>query len=405
MNKEPNWNENLELQTSITPNRALHEVRLRQTRAIVEYARTGKTDHAPDMMHEDVSFYTDPVWFEREYRRLFRETPLVACFSKDLPAPGSYRLFEDAGIPIIIWRGKDNVVRGFLNVCPHRGAKVAREACGKSARVTCRFHGWTFDSAGKAVGVPEEKEFCGKIDAQKHLVPVPVEERHGVVFVLATPGGKMDLDAHLGAFAPELEALGLGDAHCVVEEDVANPSNWKYTMETYMENYHLPALHKVSFAQKFANNLHIYQTWGPHHRFTWPFANIEEWMDKPESEWPVDNLPMTYFIFPNMHMSVGSVTPKVSLNLVHRLFPTSMGTMVSKSSLYAPGGVQSREQLADIRAGYIKTMDVVKLEDYSVTGESWAAFAAMPPGQKFAIGRHELGVQHFHNSIRKRVEG
>src|SRR5436190_16134966 len=98
---------------------------------------------ADGVLKEDVSFFTDPEMFEREYQALFRMTPLAVCTSRELPEPGSFMTFDDAGVPIVITRGKDGQVRAFLNVCPHRGARVVRTECGKAGRFTCRFHGWT----------------------------------------------------------------------------------------------------------------------------------------------------------------------------------------------------------------------------------------------------------------------
>lgn len=404
MNKETQVAESAVADAS-APNLALRELRRVQFGRILAYAKDGKTDLAPDVEHTDVSFFLDPHLYEREFQKFFRETPLVACLSRDLPEPGSYRLFDDAGVPIIVWRGKDNQVRAFLNICAHRGARIGRETCGKAARLTCRFHGWTYDTMGQVVGIPEEGQFCAKIDDQKHLVPIPVEERHGLVFVLPTPGAKMDLDAHLDGFGAQLAALDLGRATLAVEDELHNTSNWKYTLDTYFENYHLPVLHRDTLAPIFAHNLNIFETWGTHHRFTWPFGNIYEFIGKPESEWNVDALPLTHFLFPNMHMSVGSLSPKVPIVFIARIFPKAVGELVAKISIYSAMGDQSDEASAEIKKGYVRPKYVAEEEDYSVTGESWPRFAALPAGTKFAVGRHEIGVQNFHNNMRKHVGG
>jgi phenylpropionate dioxygenase-like ring-hydroxylating dioxygenase large terminal subunit len=347
-----------------------------------------------------VSFYTDPAMFAQEYRRLFRETPIVACLTKDLPEKGSYRLFEDLDVPIIVWRGKDLQVRAFLNICPHRGAKIGRDACGTSSRLTCRFHGWTFDATGKTIGVPEEKQFCGEIGDQKHLVSIPCEERHGLVFVQATPGSVMDLDGHLGDFGRELELLDFAQASRVIEDTFATPSNWKYTYDTYCENYHLPVLHRDSFATVFAHNLNLFETWGPHHRFTFPHATIFDWMKQPEADWPIDAMPLTYFLFPNTNIAVGSASPNGSLISIHRLFPKSVGELSTTVTVYAPYGVQSDDHMAEIDRAFDGIKRAVLDEDYSVTGESYAGFKALPKGTKFPIGRQEIGTQNFHRNVR-----
>ncbi len=377
----------------------LRELRRELTRKIVDFARRGTTDLAPEVMDVDVSFFLDPQLYEQEFQRLFRETPLVACVSSDLPEPGSYRVFDDVAVPMLIVRDKDGRVRSFLNVCPHRGARVVRDACGKASRFTCRFHGWTFDAAGRAVGVPEEGQFCGKIDDRKRLVPCPAEERHGLVFVQATPDSTMDLDAHLGQFGRELEKLGMAQAVAVKQDEVTVRSNWKYTIDTYFENYHLPSLHRDTFARVFAHNLCMLETWGPHQRFTFPQRSIHEWKDKPESEWDVDSLPAQHLIFPNTVLTLGSVSRTGSLITMHRLFPKSVGDLTTKITLFAPSGRPSAEDLEQIDANFRSIMAAVVNEDYSVTGESYLGLSHLPPGTKFPVGRQEIGTQNFHRNV------
>src|SRR5690606_31789231 len=118
--------------------------------------------------------------------------------------PGSFRTFDDAGVPLLLTRGKDGKVRAFLNVCLHRGARVVRDESGQVSRFTCRFHSWTYDPTGKAIGIPGEDGFCREIDGNKRLVPCPAEERYGLVFVRASPNSKMDLDAHLAGIGRDL---------------------------------------------------------------------------------------------------------------------------------------------------------------------------------------------------------
>ncbi|MBW8753387.1 MAG: Rieske (2Fe-2S) protein, partial [Sphingomonadales bacterium] len=161
------------LEPSLIGEPPLRTLRRELARDLVENQRRGETALAPGVLFEDVPFYLDAERFAREQQRLFREMPLVACLAADLPEPGSYRRFDDTGVPMLLTRGKDGQVRAFLNVCPHRASRIVRDERGKASRFTCRFHGWTFDNAGKAVGIPEESRFCGQIDAQKHLVPCP----------------------------------------------------------------------------------------------------------------------------------------------------------------------------------------------------------------------------------------
>jgi carnitine monooxygenase subunit len=384
---------------SPAPVQTMREVRLELFRRVLDHAKAGTTDLAPDVMRIDPAAYTDPARFERERRTLFRETPQLVCLSNDLPEPGSFRLFEDTGVPIVVTRWRDGRVRAFLNVCAHRGGRVVRESSGKGSRFTCRYHGWTYDSAGEAIGVPSEPFFCGKLDASRRLAACPAEERHGLVFVLPTPGGAMDLDAHLGGFGEELARLEFHRSEPVLEQNFHSTSNWKLAMDTYLESYHLPALHRDTFAHVFESNLFLLDTWGPHYRFTFPHKGLEKWIGRPEAEWPIDALPLTYFLFPNVIIAVGSVSATGSSFTTHRLFPTGVGAMYANVRMYALAGVRSAEHRSQMCANFEKIKAAAQDEDYAVTGESWAALNELPAGSQFVLGRHEIGVQMFHRNI------
>ena len=377
---------------------ALRTLRRELAPALVEMARKGETALAPGVRLEDVSFYLDEAQFAREQRTFFREMPLVACLSSELPEPGSYRTFDDAGVPMVLTRGKDSKVRAFLNICPHRASRIVRDKCGKASRFTCRFHGWTFDTTGKAIGIPEEARFCGEIDAQKHLVACPAEERHGLVFVQATPGSVMDLDAHLGALDRDLAAVGLANAEIVHADTLQVPASWKYGLDTFFETYHLNSLHRETFRGLFSP-VCVLDTFGPHHRFTFAPLNLAQWVDMPPSEWELDTIPLQYFLFPNTIISVGSTSPTGSTVNMHNIFPASLRHFASKLTYIALGGVRSPEHRAEIDVAYGKAKQALVTEDYSVVSESYSGFSALPPGTTLPVGRQEIGVQNFHRNI------
>ncbi|MDG2004316.1 MAG: aromatic ring-hydroxylating dioxygenase subunit alpha [Novosphingobium sp.] len=381
----------------------MREVRLGLFRKVLEHCKAGSTDLAPDVMRIPAASYFDPDQHERERQRLFRETPLLVCLSCDLPEPGSFRLFEDTGVPIVITRSKDREVRAFLNVCAHRGGRVVREESGEASRFTCRYHGWTYDNTGKVVGVPSQEFFCDKLE-DRRLNECPAEERHGLIFVLAQPGGTMDLDTHLGDFGKEMERLDFGQSEPVMEQKFQSSSNWKFAMDTYLESYHLPSLHGSTFADVFESNLFLLDMFGPHYRFTFPHKGLEKWIGQPEEDWPIDALPLTYFLFPNTIIAVGSVSANGSSFTTHRLFPTGVGEMYANVRMYALTGVKSPEHRSEMEGNFEKIKGAAQNEDYVVTGESWGSLSELPEGAEFVLGRHEIGVQTFHSNIAGALE-
>jgi Rieske [2Fe-2S] domain len=95
-------------------------------KTLLHYIDTKTTAMAEAPWHNEVTAYTCPQRHKREENILIRKRPLVMGLSCDWPAPGAYRTDDFAGVPILTVRGSDGKLRAFLNVCRHRGAKVAR---------------------------------------------------------------------------------------------------------------------------------------------------------------------------------------------------------------------------------------------------------------------------------------
>jgi phenylpropionate dioxygenase-like ring-hydroxylating dioxygenase large terminal subunit len=157
-----------------------------QRRMAAHIAAGSTTDFAPAPMLNDATVYTDPARLALEKRELFNKLPLLAGLSSNIPESGDMMLFEEAGPSIIIARTRTGKVNAFLNTCTHRGAKLVRD-CTRRQRLTCIFHAWTFDLNGKVVGMPGKAGFEGVDPKTRGLVPVPVQEWNGMIFVIANP--------------------------------------------------------------------------------------------------------------------------------------------------------------------------------------------------------------------------
>ncbi|MDE2462995.1 MAG: aromatic ring-hydroxylating dioxygenase subunit alpha [Alphaproteobacteria bacterium] len=376
------------------------EARYAQARRLAAHVRNNTSDLAPAPMRNDVRVYTDPARHAAERQKLFRQTPIVACLSRELPGAGSYRLFDETGLPIVVVRGADGEVRAFLNICTHRGARLAREQEGSARLFTCWFHGWSFDTQGSLVGVPERERFQGCLEPSAHLIAVPAAERHGIVFVQASPGSQMDIDAHLGSFGDVLAGLDLGKCERVKTGQIPVNANWKYALDTYGEGYHFAALHKQTLAPYFRNDVTVYDRYGPHHRVGFASRDVEQWASKPESEWPVPGPAGIHYLFPNTIIFVGSVRPGFSYTTLFRHFPgEEVGETVTYKTIYAPSGVNSEEYRKEVEAAFDATAHVVATEDYVTAAEGWRNMVAMPEGSTVVYGRQELALQYQHMAI------
>ena len=106
----------------------------------------------PGRVHRRV--YTDPEIFELEMDRVFGRAWLFVGHSSQVPKPGDYFTTELARQPVVMTRHRDGNVHVLFNRCTHRGAKVVNERCGHATRMTCLYHGWSFDTDGALTAVP-----------------------------------------------------------------------------------------------------------------------------------------------------------------------------------------------------------------------------------------------------------
>jgi phenylpropionate dioxygenase-like ring-hydroxylating dioxygenase large terminal subunit len=124
-------------------------------RQTISYGHENSTNFADEIMYLDASVYYDKDLFEDEMEKIFKRIPIILGPSCELEGPGDFKTMKVARSSILLARGKDGVLRGFMNACRHRGVKVESQPCGSRARFTCPFHGWTYGVDGRLIGTSE----------------------------------------------------------------------------------------------------------------------------------------------------------------------------------------------------------------------------------------------------------
>jgi len=333
-------------------------------------------DSAPRIPDIDLSPFkmqvsTDRFWsreyHEKERAELWMRVWQVAGRADDLPEAGDWlehRIFDQS---FVLVRGKDGIIRGFVNTCRHRGNALC-EGKGRTARFTCPYHNWSYGLDGKLLAVAKPdfdgslEDFVGDKD-RLGLVEVPVECFAGFIFI------NPDRDAapladFLGPAGPVLAAFHLEEMTPVgmdIQETIA--CNWKVVMDAFYESYHVQAVHPELIPIMDLSR-ERYQRFGRHAATTVPFQGTDDEKATPEQEVeafrriPKPNFPGLAEIFPRFEELVAA----------HQL---------ADGTLRLPDGMSARSLFQQcVRENLTaKGLDVSGLTDNQMSDfEFWALF-------------------------------
>jgi phenylpropionate dioxygenase-like ring-hydroxylating dioxygenase large terminal subunit len=87
------------------------------------------------------------------------------------------------GRELVLFRDPAGVAHCLSNTCCHRGASLAQGRCQADGTISCPFHGWRYDAAGRCTMIPSAADPTGDIPPAAKVDSYPVEERHGLVWV------------------------------------------------------------------------------------------------------------------------------------------------------------------------------------------------------------------------------
>jgi len=110
--------------------------------------------------------YTNPDIYKQEMEQIYARCWLFVGHESQVPNPGDFMVSRMGEEEVLMTRDRrDRRIHVFLNSCPHKGMKVCRYDEGNALVHTCPFHGWSFDSDGRLVGVAYYREaYQGKLD-------------------------------------------------------------------------------------------------------------------------------------------------------------------------------------------------------------------------------------------------
>ncbi len=370
-------------------------VQIARTRQAFDYIDQGITSTCQGVSRAPVKSYTDPEWLKQELNTVFKHYPLFLGLSSVIAEPGAYIALEHATVPILLIRGDDGIARAFINMCRHRGAPVAN-GCGRAEGFTCRYHAWSYDRAGNLKAIPDQRNFPGIEPSEHGLIPLPLVERHGMLWVLPDPKGSIDLDQHLQGMQSELQHYQLQNYVHYESRILHRNINWKMPIDTFLEPYHFAALHKDTVAPIFYGNLCLFEGHGLNHWMAVIRKSIQTLKDQPESQWDfVKHTAISYQLFPNTIFTMQADHVET-----WRVFPVKdkVDQCVIYFDCYIPEPVTSEKSKKYWDKNIDLAIRTVDAEDIAIQTEMEKNYLSGLM-EEVLIGQNEPALAHFHRSL------
>lgn len=341
-------------------------------------------------IHTD--FYTSAEVFETSKERIFATcmhfTGDMDCLPETNFTHPTILLPGLLDEPIVLVRDQEDKVLCMSNVCTHRGNLVVNQA-GKTRKLTCKYHGRTFDQNGKLLFMPEFKEVENFPCAADNLTQLPVFKWGNLLFTSLNPKANpshyfKDMKNRMDFF-PMDQLLRRDD----LSKDYCIDANWALYCENYLEGFHIPFVHEgLNQELDFSD----YQT-----ELYFPFSSLQLGVAKsgdhtfdlpPDSPDYGKNIAAYYFwIFPNMMFNF--YPWGLSLNIVQPVSPNQ--TKVSFVTYMLD------ESKYNLGAG--SNLHKVELEDEAIVQNVQKGVHSRFYNQgRYSVSR-EKGTHHFHRLL------
>lgn len=294
----------------------------------------------------------DPSVYELEHKQVFLKTWLFIGHESEIPNKNDFMTRDLAGYSVIITRGSDDTIRGFYNMCTHRGMKLCRADKGNKASFTCPYHGFNFKNNGDLIGAPLQKDiYGGRLDKSKMgLNKIRIESYKGLLFGTWNEEAE-SLSEFLGDFKwyldilvgrAEMEVLGAPQRFIV-------HSNWKIGADNFVgDSYHTMVTHgsiaklgmvpNATYSRKgyqiYTENGHGLNLGTPNPDFAFPEELKEEYQSNLSEE--------QFNIMSNLKNMIGNIFPNLSFLISHTKVK---GQLISNTSvrLWRPIDVDKME--------------------------------------------------------------
>jgi phenylpropionate dioxygenase-like ring-hydroxylating dioxygenase large terminal subunit len=342
-------------------------------------------------------YHADQI-FRREVNAIFGNGWVFIGHANELKEPGAFMEGKAGSESVFLVRARNGDISGFINVCPHRGARLVsgRGQCTRG-NIVCPYHAWTFDAEGALVGVPAQKHYLPDLRTADHrLKKVRVQQWRGLLFVTLSDSAPdlveslRDFPAYLQGYEESFEDLEL-----VTTVSFDEAVNWKVIVENYVEDYHFSFVHPDTL-KVFDHPATQTEPSGDHIRIYMPYRKTRP-VGPCKYPWKEGGGSQQGFIWP-----LTTIQPAVDHLSIFQIVPVSS----ERTLIHIPVYQTPRQQRAypldvcelhkSIKQDMEEDFVICRLLQQNVRSAHYRVGALSSP--------HEAGVRHFASTWKRYME-
>ena len=187
--------------------------------------------------------YQSQDLFDWEREHIFNQQWVCLGRKDDLLDKMQVRSLDHGGETILLARDDLGIVRGFSNVCRHRGHPLVEVGDAIDVRlIRCPYHSWSYRLDGSLRAAPTLTQSPNFDMSAWPLMNLRVEEWLGWIF-LDLSGTAPSLEDTFGNLAEVLTPYEPERLQMVTRHSYEIAANWKLVVENYHECYHCTSIH------------------------------------------------------------------------------------------------------------------------------------------------------------------
>ena len=362
--------------------------------------KENETDYANSIYLNPIKEYIDLKRNKKEKEIFFKNNPVCIGIASEIPNKGDWFTVQLIDTPILVVRKNTGEISAYLNICTHRGAKIAKDKGEKAYSFKCPYHSWVYNLEGQLIGRPREKAFSKIPKENCSLKEIKIHNNKGFLWITLNSKASKEYKKGLNDLKSMVENYNLNNYYHFKKKELHKQLNWKLAVDTFLEIYHIDSLHNNSLSPIIMSDLATFDNYGPHIKITGARTSVLDDKNslKTKNDYEEHTIKV-YTLFPNTilvghpeHVEIWNILPGNSVNECH----VSL-SLFSKEKPLTDSAKKHWENNFNL------AIDVVEKEDFPLGEDIQKGFYA-DPKRKLIFGKNEPGLQHFHKSIKTAIK-